>query len=162
MWSTFPRNMLTQVKRRKQVKRNNILSAKKRSLSRKAYFNEKAEHWDKEFYTPELVARLEELAPKFGIRHGQKILDAGTGTGVLIPFLLRAIGATGSITAIDYAENMVKVFKNKFSKIKKSWDLLNKEENFPFLVEIVKIPPSMNLNMKSSNIFYRQKPSNNN
>jgi ubiquinone/menaquinone biosynthesis C-methylase UbiE len=82
---------------------------------RKTYFNEEANSWDEKYHTPELVVRLEELVPKFGLKPGQKVLDAGTGTGVLIPFLLRIIGPSGSITAVDYAENMIKVFSSKFS-----------------------------------------------
>lgn len=87
------------------------------ALTRKEYFNKAAKDWDKRYYTPQLITRLEKLVPKFGFKLGQKILDAGTGTGVLIPFLLRIIGPSGSITAIDYAENMIKVFRSKFSGI---------------------------------------------
>lgn len=87
-------------------------------MSRKAYFNEMAKSWDEKFYTPELVACLEKLVPKFGLKLGQNVLDAGTGTGVLIPFLLRIIGPSGSITAIDYAENIIKIFKSKFSSLR--------------------------------------------
>jgi len=86
-------------------------------LTRKEYFNEAAKWWDEKYYTKELVNRLEKLVPRFGLKPGQKILDAGTGTGVLIPFLLRIIGPSGSIIAIDYADKMVEVFKSKFSGI---------------------------------------------
>jgi len=87
-------------------------------MSRKEYFNQVAESWDQKYYTPELDAFLEELVPKFGLKPGQKVLDAGTGTGVLIPFLLRIIGSSGSITAIDYAANMVEIFRSKFSNLR--------------------------------------------
>ena len=87
-----------------------------RSVARKAYFNEAAKDWDEKYYTSELVAHLEMLVPKFGLKPGQSVLDAGTGTGVLIPFLLKAIGPSGSITAIDYAENMIERFRTKFSQ----------------------------------------------
>ena len=83
-------------------------------ISRKAYFNQAAESWDQKYYTPELETFLEELVPKFGLEPRQNILDAGTGTGVLIPFILRIIGPSGSITAIDYAENMINLFRSKF------------------------------------------------
>jgi len=88
-----------------------------RSLARKAYFNEAAKDWDKRYCTLELVARLEKLVPRFGLELGQRVLDAGTGTGVLIPFLLRAIGPSGHITAIDYAEKMIQKCKAKYSHI---------------------------------------------
>ena len=87
-------------------------------MSRKAYFNKIAENWDEKFCTPELIAFLKRLVPNFGLKLGQKILDVGTGTGVLIPLLCKAVGTTGSITAIDYAENMVKACRSKYSHIR--------------------------------------------
>ena len=87
-------------------------------MSRKAYFEEAANAWDERFCTPELAAFLEKLVPEFGLKPGQNILDVGTGTGVLIPFLLRAIGPSGSITAIDYAEKMVQICRTKYSLLR--------------------------------------------
>ena len=84
-------------------------------MSRKAYFNEAASTWDKRFCTSELTAFIEKLVPKFCLKPSWNILDAGTGTGVLIPFLLQAIGPSGSITAIDYVEKMVQVCRSKYS-----------------------------------------------
>ena len=88
------------------------------SSTRKAYFNEAAKDWDERYCIPELVARLEKLVPKFVLKPRQSVLDVGTGTGVLIPFLLKIIGPSGSITAIDYAEKMVKLCRSKYSHLK--------------------------------------------
>ena len=82
--------------------------------NRQSFFNEMAKTWDTRFQTQELEKFLKQLVPKFGLINGQKILDVGTGTGILIPFLLRAIGPTGHITAIDYAEKMIKVCRSKY------------------------------------------------
>jgi demethylmenaquinone methyltransferase/2-methoxy-6-polyprenyl-1,4-benzoquinol methylase len=84
-------------------------------MRRKAYFNNAAESWDEKFCTPELVAFLEKLIPRFGLKFEQNVLDVGTGTGVLIPFLLEVVGPSGSITAIDYAEKMVEICRSKYS-----------------------------------------------
>jgi ubiquinone/menaquinone biosynthesis C-methylase UbiE len=84
-------------------------------MSRKAYFNQAAEYWDEKYCTPDLYKFLESFVPKFGLESGQRILDVGTGTGVLIPFLLEVVGSDGSVTAIDYAENMIEKCKSKFS-----------------------------------------------
>jgi len=83
-------------------------------LSRKEYFNMAACTWDQKFGTPELSRFLENFLPCFGLRSGQKVLDAGSGTGVLIPYLRNAVGPSGSITAIDYAEEMVKICRSKY------------------------------------------------
>jgi ubiquinone/menaquinone biosynthesis C-methylase UbiE len=84
-------------------------------MSRKGYFNEAAETWDQRFYTPKLAAFLERLVSRFDLKPGYNVLDVGTGTGVLIPFLLQAIGPTGSVTAIDFAEQMVQICRSKHS-----------------------------------------------
>ena len=87
-------------------------------MNRKEYFNEAAKTWDQMFYTPELASFLEKFVSMFGLKPGYNVLDIGTGTGVLIPFLLQVIGPSGSITAVDFAEKMVKISKAKHSNHK--------------------------------------------
>jgi ubiquinone/menaquinone biosynthesis C-methylase UbiE len=87
-------------------------------MNRKTYFNEAANTWDERFRTSELASFLEKLVPKFGLEPGQNILDVGTGTGVLIPYLIKAVGPSGSIIAIDYAEKMVQICRSKHSHLK--------------------------------------------
>ena len=86
-------------------------------MSRKAYFNDAAGTWDERYNTPELAAFLDKIVPKFGLEPGQNVLDTGTGTGVLIPYLIEAVGLSGSITAVDYAEEMVKICESKYSHL---------------------------------------------
>jgi len=102
-------------------------------MSRKTYFNEQANTWDERFCTPNLSSFLEKLVPQFGLEPGQNILDVGTGTGVLIPYLIQAVGAAGSVTAIDYSEKMIQICKTKHSHLKNvSVELKNIEEDaFP-------------------------------
>ncbi len=86
-------------------------------MSRRAFFNEAASKWDEKYGTPELARFLERITLGFGLKPGQNILDAGTGTGVLIPYLVQAVGLSGSITAIDYAEEMVRICRSKHSHL---------------------------------------------
>lgn len=86
-------------------------------ISRKEFFNKMANQWDDKYSTRELLSFLEKFVPKFGLGSGQNILDVGTGTGILIPFLLKNIGSSGSITAIDYAEKMVEKCAEKYSHL---------------------------------------------
>ena len=86
-------------------------------MDRKAYFNQAAETWDQKYCTTDLEAFLEEIVPMFGLKTGQIVLDLGTGTGVMIHFLVRAVGPSGSVIAIDYAEKMIQKCKAKYSHI---------------------------------------------
>ena len=102
-------------------------------MSAKEYFNKAADSWDKRFHTPNLSSFLEKLVPQFGLEAGQNILDVGTGTGILIPHLIRAVEPAGSVTAIDYSENMIKICRTKHSHLKNlTVELKNIEEDaFP-------------------------------
>ena len=87
-------------------------------MSRKKYFNEAAETWDERFCTPTLSYFLEKLVPQFGLEPGQHVLDVGTGTGFLIPYLVEAVGPAGSVTAIDNSEKMIQICKTKYSHLR--------------------------------------------
>ena len=101
-------------------------------MSRKVYFNMAAGTWDEKYGTPELNRFLEDLVPCFGLKRGQRILDAGTGTGVLVPYLSKEVGPSGSITAIDYAEEMVKICISKHSWIQNLKVEIQDVENLPY------------------------------
>jgi ubiquinone/menaquinone biosynthesis C-methylase UbiE len=85
-------------------------------MEKQEFFNRMAEGWDERFYTHEMRERLPQLVSLFQLQRGAKILDVGAGTGGIIPYLLEAIGPEGSIWAIDFAEEMVKIGRKKFQK----------------------------------------------
>ena len=95
---------------------------------RKSYFNKTAGTWDERYSTPALTTFLENLVPQFGLKPGQNILDIGTGTGILIPFLLQAVSPAGSIIGIDYAEKMVQICRSKYAHLKNVTILLQNVE----------------------------------
>jgi ubiquinone/menaquinone biosynthesis C-methylase UbiE len=87
-------------------------------MNAKDYFDNAAETWDINFRTPRLLSFLEKLFPQFNLKAGQQILDVGTGTGVLIPYLIEEVGSSGSVTAFDFSKKMVQKCKTKYSHIK--------------------------------------------
>ena len=90
----------------------------KTEMNAKDYFDNAADTWDDRFCTPRLLSFLEKLVPQFNLKAGQTVLDAGTGTGVLIPYLIKAVGPSGSVTAIDFSEKMFQKCKVKYSRVK--------------------------------------------
>lgn len=100
--------------------------------TRQQFFNDAARNWDNLFDNPKLKVFLEQFVQSFGLNAGQNVLDVGTGTGVLIPFLHKALGSTGHITAIDYAQNMVDLCKTKHAHLPNVKVMVGNAENLHF------------------------------
>ena len=78
------------------------------------YFNEKSAIWDENVAEKD-ARKLEKVAERMGLENGSIVLDVGTGTGVFLPFLFSKIGKNGRIIALDFAEEMLKKAKIKYS-----------------------------------------------
>ena len=80
------------------------------------FFDKLAPTWDENeiMSTPE---RIKDILGKLGISKGMKILDLGTGTGVLIPYLSEMVGKEGLVTAIDLSEGMLSLARKKYSDL---------------------------------------------
>jgi len=102
-------------------------------MGKKEFFNQMAEGWDEKFYSPEMMERLPQLVSLFQLRKGAKILDGGAGTGGIVPYLLEAIGPEGSIWAVDFAEEMVKIGRKKFQKESRVIFELASVEDLPYM-----------------------------
>jgi ubiquinone/menaquinone biosynthesis C-methylase UbiE len=104
---------------------------------RKQFFNSSAETWLDTYYrNPESgqhdrhqkdFERLFSLVP---VNPGDRVLDAGCGSGVLVPLLLERITHTGMLYELDYAEKMIETNRN-----------LHKETNIVFIVSDVADAP---------------------
>lgn len=81
-------------------------------MNRKDFFNSMADTWDT--ICRHDRDRINKILDLLRIRSGDAVLDVGTGTGVLIPFLLDRVGDRGTITAIDMAEKMIQMAENKY------------------------------------------------
>jgi ubiquinone/menaquinone biosynthesis C-methylase UbiE len=76
------------------------------------FFNERADRWD-ETSTEQDTRKLEVMADRLQLEPGSVILDVGTGTGIFLPYLMKRIGSSGRITALDIAEKMLEKAKQK-------------------------------------------------
>lgn len=80
------------------------------------FFDALSEHWDDDeiLSTPE---KVKEVLSYFAIAPGMDILDLGTGTGVLIPYLSELTGENGKIAAVDISDGMLVNAIIKFGKL---------------------------------------------
>lgn len=81
---------------------------------RRQFFNERAESWlDMWYKNPDTGAfdrfdrEFRRLFSMLAISEGDRVLDAGCGSGVLVPYILERIGRGGRLYELDYAENMI-------------------------------------------------------
>lgn len=90
----------------------------------RSFFDNLAPIWDENetLSTPDKVREILEFIK---IEKGQAVLDLGTGTGVLIPFIAEKTGPEGKITAVDFSEGMLKRAKAKFSDVVPHPDFFN-------------------------------------
>ncbi|MDE6380314.1 MAG: methyltransferase domain-containing protein [Muribaculaceae bacterium] len=81
------------------------------------FFDALAPSWDSNEIrsTPE---RIKSILGKLRISEGMNILDLGTGTGVLVPYLSEMVGDEGHVTAIDLSEGMLSLARKKFGSLK--------------------------------------------
>ncbi len=95
------------------------------------FFNSVASNWDNMINVDEY--KINHLLSKLDIKNGDFILDVGTGTGVLIPFLSK-LNPNGHIKAVDISCNMLEVAKNKFKTIDNvDFELINVEfDDMPY------------------------------
>jgi len=81
--------------------------------NRLGFFDRRASDWEKVHYPPYVRQRLEALVKEFGVRPGERVLDVGTGTGVLIPYLCGEVGSLGWIFAVDLSFQMLRQANRK-------------------------------------------------
>jgi ubiquinone/menaquinone biosynthesis C-methylase UbiE len=97
---------------------------------RKQFFNDSAESWLDDWYRnaesgqydrhQKDFDRLFDLIP---LKPGDRVLDAGCGSGILVPMVLDRIRDTGILYELDFAEKMIETNKK-----------LHRNENIRFVV----------------------------
>lgn len=80
------------------------------------FFDKLAPIWDDNEVrsTSERVNRILDF---MNFKPGDSVLDLGTGTGVLLPYIAARIGSGGKITAVDFSKGMLARAREKFSDL---------------------------------------------
>ena len=80
------------------------------------FFDRIAETWDDNevLSTP---TKVNKVLDYFDLKEKQQVLDLGTGTGVLLPYIAERIGKEGKIVAIDFSLGMLSLAKKKFGSL---------------------------------------------
>ncbi|MGQ9546683.1 MAG: class I SAM-dependent methyltransferase [Dehalococcoidia bacterium] len=81
-------------------------SAGSLAMKVREYFDQLAPTWDEEL-TPEKLKCLGNIVQELSIKPGCCVLDAGSGTGVLLPFVIAQLGGEGKIVALDFSAEML-------------------------------------------------------
>lgn len=78
-----------------------------------AFFDSYADKWDEIRQADDV--KLNYLVDKIKLLPGASIIDVGSGTGVLLPYLYQAIGEGGQILAVDFSAKMLAKAQEKYS-----------------------------------------------
>lgn len=78
---------------------------------KKDFFDRHALSWDEDLGYEEKTGQIEEVIEWFGLAKDDSVLDVGTGTGILLPFLRKAVGPRGKLIAIDFSFKMLEKAK---------------------------------------------------
>ena len=80
------------------------------------FFDGIAPYWDAT-ETMSLPDKINSILDMIEIEEGSRVLDLGTGTGVLIPYLLERVGEKGRVLGIDFSEGMLREARKKFGTL---------------------------------------------
>lgn len=78
------------------------------------YFNQLAANWE-EMINDKTRECLQDIIKEIKISPGANVLDVGSGTGVLLPMLLNAVGPDGNVVALDIAEKMLEQARSRYT-----------------------------------------------
>lgn len=82
-------------------------------MNQKKYFDKHAEKWDEVCVHDK--SKIKTIMELLHIPEGAAVMDAGTGTGILLPYIHASVGQGGVITAVDISRKMINRAEEKYS-----------------------------------------------
>jgi ubiquinone/menaquinone biosynthesis C-methylase UbiE len=77
------------------------------------FFSDISISWEDQHAGREEMERLRLFSGHFRLQPGERILDAGCGSGRLIPLICDKIGPNGSLVELDFAAGMLDIGRHK-------------------------------------------------
>lgn len=77
------------------------------------FFSDISRSWDDRHAEPKELERLRAFAEHFRLRPGERVLDAGCGSGRLISVICERIGPNGTLVELDFAPGMLEIGRCK-------------------------------------------------
>ncbi|MDD3232652.1 MAG: class I SAM-dependent methyltransferase [Candidatus Methanomethylophilus sp.] len=94
------------------AKTEEFLENRVNNPEQQAYFDKRAAVWDQ--ISVHDQRKVEHIADLLAVRPDDRVLDVGTGTGVMIPHYLSRLGRDGHVTALDYSPKMLAAAAAKY------------------------------------------------
>ena len=85
-------------------------------MKRKDFFDSNAQTWDNDIYLKMTEKKIKNLIiPLLELKNDDKVIDIGSGTGILVPFIQEYLESGNKITELDFSEQMIKTAKKKYA-----------------------------------------------
>lgn len=82
-------------------------------MPKHVFFSELSQEWEERHAGKDELERLRSFAGHFRLQPGERVLDAGCGSGRLIPVVCERIGPDGSLVELDFAPGMLEIGRSK-------------------------------------------------
>ena len=66
------------------------------------YDSKAARDIERSYLTPEIIKQRMQTLEALALRSGERVLDAGCGTGLLVEQMALAVGDKGQVTGVDF------------------------------------------------------------
>jgi arsenite methyltransferase len=81
------------------------------------YDKKAAQNIELSYQTPEIVRQRNQTLEALALRAGEKVLDAGCGTGLLVHDMSSTIGSQGRIIGVDFSDDMLELAKKRCAEL---------------------------------------------
>lgn len=81
-------------------------------------FDDRAARWVEELYqTPEIIAQRQRTLQGLSLQPGERVLDIGTGPGLLLGEMAEKVGTGGEVLGLDASESMLTLARSRCAEL---------------------------------------------